>query len=46
MGGYPFGKNDLTIEEWTDLGKAEEFFQAQERALSSSMFLGAPRGRS
>jgi len=22
--GYPFGKNDLTMEEWQDLGRLEE----------------------
>lgn len=24
MGGYPFGKNDLTLEEWGDLGRINE----------------------
>ena len=24
LAGYPFGANDLTMEEWFDLGKMEE----------------------
>ena len=24
MAGFPFGKNDLTLEEWDDLGLIEE----------------------
>ncbi len=25
--GYPFGKNDLTLEEWMDLGTVEEIMK-------------------
>lgn len=24
LGGYPFGKNDFTAEEWRDLGRIEQ----------------------
>lgn len=27
MGGYPFSANDLTPEEWEDLGKVEQWVQ-------------------
>jgi len=31
MAGYPFRRNDLTVEEWEDLGRVEEFMQARNR---------------
>ena len=32
--GYPFGKNDLSLEEWMDLGLVEETMEWQTKALS------------
>ena len=32
-GGYPFGKNDLSPEEWIDLGIMREHFDAMKVAL-------------
>lgn len=29
-GGYPFGKNDLSPEEWIDLGIMREHFEAMK----------------
>ena len=34
VAGYPFGKNDLTLEEWQDLGMVEEHMEWQTKALS------------
>jgi len=31
LAGYPFRANDLTPEEWADLGKAEEFMQQRNQ---------------
>ncbi|MFA5423036.1 MAG: hypothetical protein WC374_04195 [Phycisphaerae bacterium] len=28
--GYPFKKNDLTVEEWRDLGRLEEVINEKE----------------
>lgn len=30
--GYPFGKNDLTLEEWIDLGMVEETMAWQTKS--------------
>jgi len=30
--GYPFGVNDLTVEEWDDLGSIERVMRAREDA--------------
>lgn len=27
--GYPFTKNDLTLEEWLDLGRLENFLKTK-----------------
>jgi len=32
--GYPFGANDLTLEEWLDLGLVEETMEWQTKAPS------------
>lgn len=32
--GYPFGANDLTLEEWMDLGQVEETMEWQTKAQS------------
>jgi hypothetical protein len=29
-GGYPFEKNDLSVEEWIDLGIVREHFEAMK----------------
>jgi hypothetical protein len=29
LAGYPFGKNDLTPEEWADLGMIEDMLHGQ-----------------
>ena len=29
MGGYPFDKNELTYDEWLDLGKLEQWLPTQ-----------------
>ena len=34
MAGYPFGANDLTLEEWEDLGTVEETMKWQTKAPS------------
>jgi hypothetical protein len=34
MAGYPFGANDLTLEEWEDLGTVEETMKWPTKALS------------
>ncbi len=31
-GGYPFSKNDLSIEEWIDLGIMREHFELMKVA--------------
>ena len=31
MAGYPFGANDLTFEEWEDLGAIEQWLATQDR---------------
>ena len=31
MAGYPFEANDLTMEEWSDLGKLEECLQTHQQ---------------
>lgn len=28
--GYPFDKNDLTLEEWLDLGRLEYFLDSRQ----------------
>ncbi len=33
MAGYPFGKDDLTIEEWLDLGLLEETLWAMRASF-------------
>lgn len=32
--GYPFGANDLTLEEWEDLGQVEETMKWQTKTPS------------
>ena len=32
--GYPFGANDLSLEEWLEMGKVEETMEWQTKALS------------
>jgi hypothetical protein len=32
-GGYPFRANDLTIEEWIDLGRIEQCLQTPTLSL-------------
>ena len=32
--GYPFGANDLTLEEWLDMGLVEETVEWQTKTLS------------
>lgn len=29
--GYPFAANDLTLEEWEDLGRAEEYLTCRNK---------------
>jgi len=36
LAGYPFRANDLTPEEWNDLGRAEEIMQQKEFARSNA----------
>ncbi|MEN6638775.1 MAG: hypothetical protein ABFC95_06210 [Smithella sp.] len=33
LAGYPFGKNDLTLEEWEDLYKLREVMDAQKQPI-------------
>ena len=34
MAGYPFAANDLTLEEWEDLGQVEETMKWQTKTQS------------
>ena len=34
MAGYPFAANDLTLEEWEDLGQVEESMKWQTKTQS------------
>lgn len=46
LGGYPLAANDLSMEEWLDLGRAEEFLRHQEQVAASAetMMMMTPRG--
>ena len=35
MAGYPFRANDLSLEEWEDLGRAEEYLTWLNKSKSS-----------
>ena len=37
--GYPFGKNDLTIEEWEDLGKLEDVMRELNDRIPRPVYL-------
>jgi hypothetical protein len=37
--GYPFGKNDLSVEEWEDLGRLEDVLAESERKQPRPVYL-------
>jgi len=39
MAGYPFHANDLTPEEWEDLGRAEEFIRQGADARNQTQLI-------
>jgi hypothetical protein len=42
--GYPFGKNDLSVEEWEDLGKLEDIISEKERSQPRPVYLVTVKG--
>lgn len=40
LAGYPLAVNDLSMEEWLDLGRAEEFMQRQKQAQGQAELIG------
>jgi hypothetical protein len=37
--GYPFGKNDLSVEEWEDLGMLEDVIEESERKQPRPVYM-------